>query len=174
MAFSSMNKPNVIDIDVLVEAGWDEKFDWQKLGGAAVLAALSVSAYAGLATSPAELAVRLTSDDAVQTLNRTWRGKDEATNVLSFPMADPDELDHVSGAPLMLGDIALASGVCAREAADKGISVADHATHLIVHGVLHLLGYDHIDAGDADEMESLERVALAKLGLADPYGEQDA
>jgi probable rRNA maturation factor len=89
-----------------------------------------------------------------------------ATNVLSFPMAAPAEL---ADAP-MLGDIVLAEGVCAREAAEKKVSIDVHAAHLVVHGTLHLLGYDHEQGeGAAEEMERLERRALAAIGIADPY-----
>jgi len=107
-------------------------------------------------------------------LNAEWRGKDQATNVLSFPLAEPDELDDTSpdGPELMLGDIVLARGVCAAEAADKAISIEAHASHLLVHGTLHLLGYDHGDDETATDMEAREVRALARLGIADPY--QDA
>ena len=96
----------------------------------------------------------------------TWRGKDKATNVLSFPMAEPAEL---ADAP-MLGDIVLAHGICAAEAAEKGIAIEAHAAHLVVHGTLHLLGYDHETSdADAEAMEEAERRALASIGVADPY-----
>ncbi len=118
-----------------------------------------------------ELGVRLTTDEEVRALNAQWRGKDQATNVLSFPMADPDELDdNAAGGPeLMLGDIVLARDVCAAEAADKGIGIEAHASHLLVHGTLHLLGYDHHDDEAAADMEAREVRALARLGIADPY-----
>ena len=108
--------------------------------------------------------MKFTSDDEVRALNAAWRGKDKATNVLSFPMAEAPE-----GAP-MLGDIVLALGVCAREAAEKEVPVETHATHLVVHGMLHLLGYDHETGDDdAEAMEAIERKALASLGISDPY-----
>ena len=129
-----------------------------------------------------ELSVRLTSDDEVHALNRQYRGKDRPTNVLSFPMIQPDLLDTITqnsdadaggasttGGEVLLGDIVLAQGVCAAEAVERGVSVEDHATHLMVHGVLHLLGYDHLDDAAADAMEEIERQALAGLGIADPY-----
>lgn len=105
-------------------------------------------------------AALFTSDAAVQALNSQWRGKDTPTNVLSFPAP------QTAGT---LGDIALAYETCAREAAEQGKSLKDHATHLLVHGLLHLLGYDHDADDDAAEMEGLEKDILAKLGLEDPY-----
>ena len=109
----------------------------------------------------------------MRTLNRQYRGKDKSTNVLSFPMIQPDLLETVTqdtdDGEVLLGDIILAHGVCAAEAAERGIAVADHATHLMVHGVLHLLGYNHITDEEAERMEAIERDALASLGLPDPY-----
>lgn len=114
-----------------------------------------------------------TSDAEVHALNRDWRARDKPTNVLSFPMMEREELAALApeGPPVMLGDIALAAATCAREAADKGVSLADHAAHLIVHGLLHLAGHDHVDSDQqAEAMEALETRILAKLGIADPYG----
>lgn len=117
-----------------------------------------------------------TDDKAVQELNRQWRGKDKPTNVLSFPMLDRADLLALTadGPPELLGDIALAYRTCAREAAEKGISLTDHVAHLIVHGLLHLAGHDH-ETGEAqaNKMEALEIKALAIMGIADPYGDQD-
>jgi len=103
----------------------------------------------------------LTDDASVRELNRDFRHKDSATNVLSFP-APPNPEDH-------LGDVALAYGVCAREAAEQGKPLGHHLQHLTVHGVLHLLGYDHIGDDEAEVMEGLERAVLAGLGVPDPY-----
>ena len=126
------------------------------------------TADASLADSDAEVSIVFTSDAEVQALNARWRGKDKATNVLSFPMAD--EPLPGSDAGRMLGDIVLAHGVCAAEAAERNIPVESHAAHLVVHGTLHLLGYDHETSdADAEEMEDVERRALAALGIADPY-----
>jgi probable rRNA maturation factor len=149
-------------VDSDVSEDWDSKTDWPGLAERAVLAALAHSDYPDLAGT--EVSVKFTSDDEVRALNAAWRGKDKATNVLSFPMADEPE-----NAP-MLGDIVLAAGVCAREADAKNVTVETHATHLVVHGALHLLGYDH-ETGDkdAEAMEAIERKALASLGIADPY-----
>lgn len=105
--------------------------------------------------------VLLTDDATVQDLNSRFRGKDAATNVLSFP-APPNPERH-------LGDVALAFGVCAREAGEQGKPLAHHLQHLVAHGVLHLLGYDHMSDDEAEAMEGLERVVLAGLGVPDPY-----
>jgi probable rRNA maturation factor len=116
-----------------------------------------------------------TSDTAVHELNRDWRGRDKPTNVLSFPMLDRAALLVLppEGPPELLGDIALAFETCAREAAEKGVALEDHAAHLILHGLLHLAGHDHeISPADADAMEALEIKALALMGIADPYGER--
>ena len=107
-------------------------------------------------------------------LNREWREKDKPTNVLSFPMLDDDEidalLDGTYNAPeIMLGDIILAYETCAAEAEEKQISVANHATHLVIHGMLHLLGHDHVGDEEAEAMEALEVKALASMGLHNPY-----
>ena len=168
----------MIDVAVQVEAPWPEG-DWETLTTRAVEAALEATPHADLATSPelVEVSVRLTSDEEVHGLNRQYRGKDKPTNVLSFPMVQPDLLETVSqngdDGELLLGDIVLAHGVCAREAAEKGVALEAHATHLIVHGLLHLLGYDHQGSAEAEHMESLERDVLARLGLHDPYNRDE-
>ena len=105
--------------------------------------------------------VLLTDDATVRDLNARFRGKDAATNVLSFPAPHNPERH--------LGDLALAFGVCAREAQEQGKALAHHLQHLVVHGVLHLLGYDHMSDDEAEAMEGLERVVLAGLGAPDPY-----
>lgn len=164
---------------ILVEAEaseeWDSSADWPRLAGAATRAAVGASRHSALLHGERriEVSVKFTSDDEVALLNSAWRKKGGATNVLSFPMVDPALLDalHPDGeGELLLGDIALAHGVCAWEASGRGISVQDHAAHLVVHGTLHLLGYDH-ETGerDAEAMEAVERRALAGLGIADPY-----
>ncbi len=112
-----------------------------------------------------DVVVLLTDDAAMHDLNLRFRDRDRPTNVLSFPAAE-------SAAP-HLGDLVLALGVCAAEAAAQGKSLADHVTHLTVHGVLHLLGRDHVDAVEAEAMEAEERTLLASLGVADPYRPHD-
>jgi probable rRNA maturation factor len=167
---------------ILVEAEtdevWDSSTDWVALAERAVQAAVHHSDHADLTESELgiEVSVRFTSDEEVRALNAAWRGKDKPTNVLSFPMLGADELDALPPAgELLLGDIVLAHGVCTAEATDKGVPTETHATHLIVHGMLHLLGYDH-ETGDADAdvMEAVERDALASLGIADPYAIREA
>ncbi|OYY65083.1 rRNA maturation RNAse YbeY [Sphingomonas sp. 28-62-11] len=164
----------MLDVALSAEPVWASTTDWESLATRAATAALNATPYGALTTADAtiEISIRLTDDAEVQTLNRDYRQKDKATNVLSFPMIAPDLLDTVANTDdgeVLLGDIVLAQGVCAAEAAEKGITLNDHATHLIVHGTLHLLGYDHQGQAEADAMEQIERDVLATLGIADPY-----
>ncbi|HEU4705487.1 MAG TPA: rRNA maturation RNase YbeY [Sphingomicrobium sp.] len=163
----------MLEVAIDTDAEWDSSTDWQALARAAADAAIAESAFPQLAAGPrpVELSVRLTGDDQVQALNEQWRGKDRPTNVLSFPMAERQELETAlgDGPELMLGDVVLAHGVCAAEAAARAIPIADHAAHLLVHGTLHLLGHDHQDDESAARMEERETRALARLGIADPY-----
>ena len=163
----------MLEIALDADAEWDSSTDWQALARRAAEAAVAESAFPQLATGPrkTELSVRLTSDEEVHALNAHWRGKDKPTNALSFPMAEPYELEQADddGPELLIGDVILARGVCVSEAAEKGLGLADHVTHLLVHGTLHLLGYDHQDERSAIEMEEREVRALARLGIADPY-----
>lgn len=130
---------------------------------------LSVTGVEALVEEAARLAldeagvitVSLTDDETVADLNQRFRGKTGPTNVLSFPAAET--------ARPFLGDVILAHGVCAREAAEQGKPLADHLRHLVIHGVLHLLGHDHIQDHEAEAMEARERTLLAKLGVPDPY-----
>lgn len=162
-----------MQLDVDIE-DWPEG-DWEALAARAVEAAASVEP--ALANPRLVASLLFTSDAEVHVLNREWRERDKPTNVLSFPMLERVDLVHLDpdeGPPEMLGDIALAHETCAREAAEKGIALDTHATHLIVHGMLHLAGHDHVDNdAQAEAMEALEIAALAKLGIADPYGDRD-
>ncbi|HXG81177.1 MAG TPA: rRNA maturation RNase YbeY [Sphingomicrobium sp.] len=162
-----------LDIAIEADAEWDSSRDWAALARSAATAAIAESAFPrlGQGERSVELSIRLASNDEVHLLNSEWRGKDKPTNVLSFPMADEKELETASepGPELMLGDIVLAHGVCEAEAADKGIPLQDHASHLMVHGTLHLLGYDHMDDEAAADMEAREIRALTRLGIANPY-----
>ncbi|HXP05455.1 MAG TPA: rRNA maturation RNase YbeY [Stellaceae bacterium] len=112
--------------------------------------------------------VTLTDDAAQRALNHTWRGKDASTNVLAFPAADPT-IPPPDGAPLLLGDVILAYETVSREAEEQHKPLADHLRHLVVHGVLHLLGYDHIETAGAAAMEAREIAILAELGVPNPY-----
>ncbi|MEH3157800.1 MAG: rRNA maturation RNase YbeY [Sphingomonas taxi] len=165
----------MIHIELTREDPWPDGTDWDALATRALRAAIEGTLHGDLLTTEAtvEISVRLTTDDEVRTLNAQYRHKDRPTNVLSFPMVQPDLIDTVSqnsdDGELLLGDIVLAHGVCIAEAADKGVSPEDHATHLLVHGTLHLLGYDHMDDDEAEAMEEIERQALGRLGIADPY-----
>jgi probable rRNA maturation factor len=165
----------VIQVETDSSGDWDGRTDWAVLADRAVRAAVAASAHASLldAGITIELSVKFGSDEEVRALNAGWRGKDKPTNVLSFPMFDPAliaSLGRADGGEALLGDIILAHGVCAREAADKGVTTGGHAAHLIVHGTLHLLGYDHeTGEAEAEAMEATEKSALAAIGIADPY-----
>jgi probable rRNA maturation factor len=180
-----MSEPNII---VAVEAGdWPPKRKLQALAKRAVMAAVqAVSQEAlrnpspspsphpasprlrrtGAGGEPQELSVVFSDDAWMRRLNKTFRGKDKPTNVLSFPQAGGASLGNQA---LLLGDVILAAETVAREAklADKPLE--DHMAHLIIHGFLHLLGYDHQGEAEAEKMEQLERVALETLGISDPY-----
>lgn len=162
----------MLTLEIDIESPWPANTDWEALAARAA-GALTVVA-PELAKECLNASMIFTSDDEVQVLNAEWRGKDKPTNVLSFPMlAREDLLDlDEDGPPELLGDIALAYETCLREAAEKEISLADHTSHLIMHGLLHLAGLDHeISEDDAREMELLEIKALALIGIADPYGD---
>jgi len=165
----------VILVESDVSEEWDSSTGWPALAEGAARAAVAASGHAELGDAgiALEVSVKFAGDEEVRGLNAAWRGKDTPTNVLSFPMLEAELLPALGSTPggeVLLGDIILAHGVCAREAADKGVSVADHATHLVVHGMLHLLGYDHEQGEEAAEaMEAIERKALSGLGIADPY-----
>ena len=157
-------KPEIV-VDVAIEAGsWASETALQALAERAIRAAVSV-----IGSEPDEggaISLLFTGDAEIQVLNREWRGKNKPTNVLSFPapeMINPgDELQP-------LGDIILAYETVAREAAEEGKQFDHHLTHLIVHGFLHIMGYDHETDEEAEEMEELERKALRTLAISDPY-----
>lgn len=169
----------MLDVAVLVEAGnWPDK-DWQSITERAAIAAVLASPHAHLAEDDfdCELAIKLTNDNAVQALNAQYRGKNKPTNVLSFPLVQRDLLTGLANSDdgeVLLGDIALAFETCTREAEEKGISLTDHAVHLIVHGVLHVIGYDHEEEAAANEMERMETAILDRLGIPDPYAVSNA
>jgi len=164
-----------LDITVTMEDdNWLRNLpDAEALVAGAVHAALAAARADDIAGAPApkaatayDMGVVLTDDARIRKLNSEWRDQDKPTNVLSFenPEEPPED------APWQLGDVVVAFGVTAAEAESSGISLADHLSHLVVHGVLHLFGYDHIIDEDAEEMEGLEKRVLSGLGVADPYG----
>ncbi|WP_394270313.1 rRNA maturation RNase YbeY [Qipengyuania sp.] len=162
-----------MDLDIDSE-GWPANAEWDALADRALAAAQAVEPL--LANPRLSASLLFTGDAEVHALNREWRGKDKPTNVLSFPMLGREELAGLApdGPPKMLGDLALAHETCAREAAEKGVPIAHHAAHLIVHGLLHLAGHDHVDSDEeAEAMEALEIAALAKMGIANPYADRD-
>ncbi len=124
-------------------------------------------------TTDAELAVLLTDNDGIRTLNKNWRGIDKATNVLSFPALQPAKAPSNDDAPRMLGDIAIAFETTHAEAEAEHKLFEHHLSHLTVHGFLHLIGYDHEHEEGAETMENLERDILAQLGIPDPYAHHD-
>jgi probable rRNA maturation factor len=128
-------------------------------------ASAEIAADPALDIGVAQACIALSSDEHVRALNRTYRGKDKPTNVLSFPAAQPIDDDG----PIQLGDIILAVETVEREADEQGVAPRDHLSHLVVHGLLHLLGFDHETVAEAEEMEGLETAILARLGIADPY-----
>ena len=163
----------MLEIALDADEEWDSSSFWLPLVRKAAEAAIAESPYPELVDSerPVEVSVTLSGDEEVRALNAHWRGKDKATNVLSFPMADERDLTraNVSGVELLLGDIIMAHGVCSAEAHEKGVSIEDHAAHLVVHGTLHLLGFDHDQDAAAGDMEAREVRALGRLGIANPY-----
>lgn len=147
----------MIEVEIEADAWTDALPDVE-----AVVERAALAAQGGVA---GDLVILLTDNEAVQVLNGRFRGKDKPTNVLSFPGGDMP----MPGAPVHLGDIVLAFCVCRDEAEAQGKSLTNHLTHLVIHGVLHVLGRDHEDEAEAEAMEAEERVLLASLGVADPY-----
>lgn len=155
----------MLDIDISVEAGdWGAESALLAIARPAAEAVLAELELAAEATS--ELSLLFTDDAHIRTLNSEWRGKDKPTNVLSFPAFEIGPDDPL---PPMLGDIVLARETVFSEAALEEKPFDHHLTHLIVHGLLHLLGYDHESEDEAEEMEAIERRVLARLAIPDPY-----
>jgi probable rRNA maturation factor len=143
---------------------------WQSLAGLEGLARnviASVLSRAGSESEDGEIALLFTGDRSIAEINAAWRGKNQPTNVLSFPATPAMPIPEGEARPL--GDIVLAHGVISREAAEQGKTLHDHTAHLIVHGVLHLLGFDHASEKEAEEMERLEVSILKGLGISNPY-----
>ena len=161
-----------MELSLDTPAPWPPATDWADLADSCATASGNVAPE--LANRRISVDLLLTGDAEVRALNREWRGKDKPTNVLSFPMLERAELLALAaeGPPELLGDIALALETCTREATEKGLSLEHHTAHLIIHGLLHLAGYDHeTSPADARAMETLEINALAQMGIADPYGD---
>jgi probable rRNA maturation factor len=156
----------------------EESDAWQALDDAAAIcrrAALAALDAAVPALADIELSIVLGDDALLRQLNHRWRDKDAPTNVLSFPAQDFTAAVAAPrpGEPLPLGDVVLAHETIAREAAEQGKTIADHLAHLVVHGVLHLIGFDHAAVAEAERMEALECTVLSGIGIADPYREID-
>ena len=148
---------------------------WQAEPDAEAVIQRAIEAAAGIADADvgdAELAIMLTDDTGIRTLNSNWRGIDKPTNVLSFPALQP-AAGAPDDAPRMLGDIAIAYETTRKEADDEQKPFDHHLSHLAVHGFLHLIGYDHEKDDDAETMESLEQEILAQLGIPDPYADRE-
>jgi probable rRNA maturation factor len=161
--------------EVLVVADcWQTEPDAETVIHRAVAAAAEI-VNAGLKADfgEAELAVMLTDDAGIRTLNLNWRGVDKPTNVLSFPALPPTGSGGPDDAPRMLGDIAIAYETTRKEADDEEKPFDHHLSHLAVHGFLHLIGYDHEQDDDAEAMETLEQEILAQLGIPDPYADRE-
>ncbi|AEI37998.1 MAG: rRNA maturation RNase YbeY [Zymomonas mobilis subsp. pomaceae] len=168
----------MITVEADIASSWPKSPDWNAVAVKACSQAILVSQFPFLNEEghEAEISIRFSDNDEVHALNKTWRDKDRPTNVLSFPMLDADELSQLErmiGAECLLGDMILAFDVARQEALEKAISLEAHVTHLITHGMLHLLGYDHILDEEAEAMEALERKALAMLDIADPYADSE-
>jgi len=161
---------SLLDIDIIVR---DELWKKAVPGVTQICSQSACRAFSAGALAPtrSEAALVLADDDFVAALNKEYRNKPGPTNVLSFAALDDVDADVSveGGAPLMLGDIIVARETTEREAADAGISTEDHLRHLVVHGMLHLLGFDHLEDEDAEEMEAVETQVLADMGVADPY-----
>lgn len=162
-----------MNLEIDIEEPWNQTTDWADLAESALEALVQVAPE--LDNERLITSLLFTSDAEVHVLNREWRAKDKPTNVLSFPMLEREDLLDLEedGPPEMLGDLALACETCTHEAEEKGVPVEHHATHLIMHGLLHLAGHDHeIGDAEAEAMENLEIKALAILGIPDPYGDR--
>ncbi|MEH6791976.1 rRNA maturation RNase YbeY [Parasphingorhabdus sp.] len=167
----------MLQTELTASSLWEADRNWTDLAAKAADAAITASSHADLLTKAVtiEVSVKLSDDREVHMLNKAYRAKDKPTNVLSFPQIQPDLLDMLANTDdgeALLGDIILAHETCSAEASAKEIPFSDHISHLIVHGVLHLLGYNHENDPEAGLMEDCEVKALSALGIANPYTEQ--
>jgi probable rRNA maturation factor len=155
-----------LTIDIAIESdAWDAFPEAEDLATQAINTAIRMAQKPVMAD--AEISLLLTGDTHIRALNKEWRGKDKATNVLSFPACPPERLAQSPS----LGDVVMAYDTLVREAADEQKSLQNHFSHLVVHGTLHLLGFDHEQPDEAEIMENLERQILAALGIPDPYSD---
>ncbi|SHG32448.1 probable rRNA maturation factor [Bradyrhizobium erythrophlei] len=166
MAYTALPMTEVL----VVADAWQNEPDAEAVIQRAIAAAAEM---ADADTGEAELAVMLTDDSGIRTLNNNWRGINKPTNVLSFPALQPSGAAGPDDAPRMLGDIAIAYETTRREADDEQKPFDHHLSHLAVHGFLHLIGYDHEKDDDAEAMEALETEILAQLGIPDPYADRE-
>ncbi len=164
----------MIEIDLDINPKWKRDNDWLALSQRPIYEAIELSDYSFLQKidNNVSISILLSDNETIHTLNQQYRSKDKPTDILSFPMVERSELSTLAHHPIheiLLGDIILSHDICHSEAKEKGISLKDHYQHLIVHGILHLLGYNHIDDDDADKMQSIEILALKKMGIKNPY-----
>lgn len=175
---SARKNPESADTAIVMEIDFLTEDDaWLALPEREALARRAVGAVFKVLNAPeppSELSVVFTSDEAVAGLNHAWRGKAGPTNVLSFPAAPGAAAPGQGTGPGTLGDIVLAAGVVRAESEAQGKPLANHTVHLIIHGMLHLLGHDHAEDATAEAMERLEGEAMARLSLPDPYGDATA
>lgn len=169
--------PGAEMIEVVEAVIEDPRWEAAGIAGIAERAARAALVAVGRDPELHEIGLLACDDARIAALNAEFRGKPLSTNVLSWPAfegAAPEEPPGLPGeGPLFIGDIALAYDTCAREAAEAGVTLGDHAAHLVVHGTLHLLGHDHEDAAEGDAMEAVETKALASMGIADPYSREE-
>src|SRR3977135_466251 len=168
-ATMALSVPPETEVLIVAEC-WAAEADAEAIVHRAIEAA---AAFVDADTGDAELAVMLTDDAGIRTLNKNWRGQDRPTNVLSFPALQPTAAPSPDDAPRMLGDIAIAYETTRREADDEQKPFDHHLSHLAVHGFLHLVSYDHEHDADAGAMETLEQEILAQLGIPDPYADRE-
>jgi probable rRNA maturation factor len=159
--------------DVLEAVVEDRRWEAAPIPPVAERAARAVLQAVGRDPGLHEVALLLCDDARIAALNGAFRGRASPTNVLSWPAFHGTVPEPEQDEPLFLGDLALGYETCAREAAEAGIALGDHAVHLVVHGILHLLGHDHVDDAEAEAMEAAEARVLAGLGIADPYAGRD-
>ncbi len=158
--------PKRVELALTIDpAGWTERI--RRLRPMLRRVAATTIAHTG-SDRPVEISLVLTDDARVRVLNRDFRGQNKATNVLAFP-GEGGDLTAADDAPLLIGDLVVALETTESEARARGKAMSDHVCHLVVHGILHLLGYDHTHEADAEAMEAAERAILARLGVADPY-----